>query len=204
MPRRKKTATPVVDPTPVSEPEVIKTASDEEVAGDGPPTTSRAHLVKEAERILNGLGITPAEMAREASDELMTPKMALIGCLQTVQKLCEVATINIMNSVGPLNVHNLGALLGGIRGTLTLGEKTIMTYAQMQAALRARELMDQIQKKLRESEEIEATPTESFGSETEPTDEELQHLDHEDKDVADPAWTKAYTAARGKKGNLLN
>lgn len=232
MPRKKKTVdVPVVEtPKKVQDESELRAEQERELVESlekkaGPPTTARAHLTKEAERILSGLGITHAEMAREASEELMTPKMALVGCLQTIQRICEISTNNIMNSVGPLNVSNLAALFAGLRGTLGLAERVTMNYTRAQAALRAKELMDAIQKKIRDVEagEVRASEAPGTGSDftVDPTDDDLAQFDRETQDESpvtigigvsdddddgddDPRFGRLFEVNRTKKPKILN
>ena len=213
MPRKKKNTD-----VPVVESQAVKAKDEGELAESlqkksTPPSEARVRLTKEAERILSGLGITPAEMAREATEELMTPKMALVGCLQTIQRICEVSTNNIMNSVGPLNVANLGTLFGGLRGTIALAERVTMNYTRVQAALRAKDLMDAIQKKMRDAEEESARDPEAPGEpetfSVDPTDDDLGEFDAEgpetdSMDRTDPRLEQLFEIKKGDKKKLLN
>lgn len=224
MPRKKKNTD-----VPVVESQAVKAKDEGELAESPqkkstPPSEARVRLTKEAERILNGLGITPTEMAREATEELMTPKMALVGCLQTIQRICEVSTNNIMNSVGPLNVANLGTLFGGLRGTIALAERVTMNYTRVQAALRAKDLMDAIQKKIRDAETAAPeAPGEAEDFRADPTDDDLAEFDregHDDGPVTigigvsedgdetdgddDPRFGRLFEVNRTKKPKILN
>jgi hypothetical protein len=139
-----------------------------------PPSkmTARERLEEESKRILQSLGVTPEEIIRESNPDLLFPKMALIGILSSIERVCEATKNSIIATAGPLSVQKIAAIMLGLRSSISLAEHSLKEYSDNQAFLKNMSLH---QTKFGPNDVYE--PLEGSGTnedyDDEPTDEEL-------------------------------
>lgn len=99
---------------------------------------------KKTLELLQKLGLDPTEIRRESSPELLIPKMAILGFLETVRGFCENAKASIAASLTGLNSTQLRLLFSAMRASVEMMEKTLETYENLQQQARARSMVDAI------------------------------------------------------------
>lgn len=80
-------------------------------------------------------GLNPSDIAREQRYDLMMPKLALVGVLQTMETFCAAGKANVMSTVGPLNTQNLMLFLGAMKKSIEMGEKILTEYQETQSTI---------------------------------------------------------------------
>lgn len=155
------------------------------------PLDSQQEITAAAKKALKEMGIDPDELRREASHELMVPKMALVGVFETTQKFCEAGKSSILMGSGQaLNVRQLRSFIRALDASVGMAEQLLQDYEATKVAITARETLDfltrdSVRRKLYEQGEESGfrEPPEYEGKEEDPdsdiTEEELDKLDME-------------------------
>lgn len=158
------------------------------------PIRSEADITAQAKKVLRDMGIDPDQIRREASHELMVPKMALVGVFETTQKFCEAGKSSIIMSSGQaLNVRQLRSFIKALDASVGMAEQLLQDYEVAKAALSAKETLDfltrdSVRRKLYEQGEesgFREPPEHEAEIEDDITEEELDRLDQELQDALD-------------------
>jgi len=79
-------------------------------------------------RFLKSMGLQEEDLKRETSDEVMIPKMTLIGILETIEHVCGSLKHTIITSPGKLNVGLLRLYFTAITSSSVFALKVLKMY----------------------------------------------------------------------------
>jgi len=136
------------------------------------------------EQLLTKMGLDPNQIRRESSYEVMAPKMAMVGFLDTIIRFSETLKSSLINSVSGATPSQVRLYLTALRGSLDMFEASLLAYESEIHKAMAKDAINTFVQSLRKpSQEKE----DHFTNEEEenPTEEEdgmsasNQNMDHD-------------------------
>lgn len=79
-------------------------------------------------KLFKSMGLQEEDLKRETSDEVMIPKMTLIGILETIEHVCESLKHTIITSPGKLNVGLLRLYFTAVTSSSVFALKILKMY----------------------------------------------------------------------------
>lgn len=92
-----------------------------------------------ARKLLKEMGVTPEQVQRDRKMEVLTPKLALIGLFETVERFCGTAKSILIAGAGPMNTRSIMLLVDAIAGSLEVADKLVIEYTKAHLLLDAKE-----------------------------------------------------------------
>lgn len=80
------------------------------------------------EQLLTKMGLDPNQIRRESSYEVMAPKMAMVGFLDTIVRFSETLKGSLINSVSGATPSQVRLYLTALRGSLDMCEASLLAY----------------------------------------------------------------------------
>lgn len=80
------------------------------------------------EQLLTKMGLDPNQIRRESSYEVMAPKMAMVGFLDTIIRFSETLKGSLINSVSGTTPSQVRLYLTALRGSLDMFEASLLAY----------------------------------------------------------------------------
>lgn len=99
--------------------------------------------------VMSRLGLDPERFKRENTPEVMIPKMAIVGLLDTVKQFTEIGKQTVSSSIQGLNPAQMRLFLDAIRGTLDMIDQSLLAYEASLRQAKAKDVVDTIAKSVR-------------------------------------------------------
>lgn len=138
-----------------------------------PKNPKTAFFSTKSKEVMSRLGLDPERLKRENTSEVMIPKMAIVGFLDTIEQFAKIGKQTVSSSVQGLNLTQMKLFLGAIRGTLDMIDQSLLAYEASLRQVKVKDMVDIIAKSVRSDTE---TPEEDEENETDEGDDE-EHQD---------------------------
>jgi hypothetical protein len=152
-----------------------------------PKNPKTSFFSAKSQEVMNRLGLDPERLKRENTPEVMIPKMAIVGFLDTVEQFAKIGKQTVSASVQGLNLAQMRLFLGAIRGTLDMIDQSLLAYEAALRQTKVKDMVDTLAKAIRtNAQEDEDDPTDRDDADDD-ADEETspEETEEDDEDVAD-------------------
>jgi hypothetical protein len=96
--------------------------------------------------VMSRLGLDPERFKRENTPEVMIPKMAIVGLLDTIKQFAEIGKQTVNSSIQGLNTAQMRLFLDATRGTLDMIDQSLLAYEASLRQAKAKDVVDTIVK----------------------------------------------------------
>ena len=137
--------------------------------------------------VMSRLGLDPERFKRENTPEVMIPKMAIVGFLDTIKQFAEIGKQTVNSSVQGLNPAQMRLFLDAIRGTLDMVDQSLLAYEASLRQAKVKDVVDTIAKSVRSDTETpnDDDDDEEDGNEENETDDDDSYQDYLPKEEDD-------------------